>query len=140
MQTLHHARHAHLGDQKTVSQFRESSSTTHEQLARGVLSQCHGCQERKDKNLRNTTASSMHVNFPWHTLAFEIMCPFAICHIYQFIISVVDFFFSKVFDLRTASRDALTLARALMDCVVSYFGIPVGVLSDKGLEFTTSLW
>ena len=58
---------------------------------------------------------------------------------HKFILTVIDLFSKWAEAIPIRNKEALTVARALMDVFVSRFGVPLQLLTDNGKEFCNSV-
>ena len=58
---------------------------------------------------------------------------------HKFILTVIDLFSKWAEAIPIRNKEAVTVARALMDVFVSRFGVPLQILTDNGKEFCNSV-
>ena len=76
------------------------------------------------------------VGEPWERVAIDLTGPHPTSrsgHVY--ILTVIDLFTKWAEAIPLRNKEAVTVARALMDVVFSRFGVPLQLLSDNGKEF-----
>jgi len=76
------------------------------------------------------------VGEPWERVAIDLTGPHPTSksgHVY--ILTVIDLFTKWAEAIPLRNKEAVTVARALLDVVFSRFGIPLQLLSDNGKEF-----
>ena len=69
-----------------------------------------------------------------------MMGPLPSCDGKQYIVTFIDCFSRYVIAVPTADHKVPTVAQLLLQHVISAFGIPEAILSDRGAEFTSRLW
>ena len=75
----------------------------------------------------------------WDTLSIDIGGPLPPDHHHEFLIVFVDCFSKYTILIPSSNHTATTVSEAVMHHVVPYFGTPRRLLSDRGLEFISSI-
>ena len=132
----------HVGVEGVLRLFRERYSFKGAaRLCKEVVSKCLGCKLGKDYGRNNfKTEGHIEANRPWHTIAIDVMGPFRPQRGKRFIISIIDCYSKFCILLPQADHTAETVAKALFERVICYFGVPERVLSDNGPEFVGGVW
>ena len=58
----------------------------------------------------------------------------------RFIVTIMDVYSRYLIAIPVRNHKASTVSRCLYESVVSYFGTPRSILSDRGTEFTSVIW
>jgi transposase InsO family protein len=56
-----------------------------------------------------------------------------------YILTVIDLFTKHAEAIPLRNKEAISVARALFDCVLVRYGLPLQILSDRGTEFENSV-
>lgn len=70
----------------------------------------------------------------------DIMGPFPTVNNHRFIITFLDIFSEYSVLVLSPDHTASAVACAVMDRVITYFGVPTRILSDRGQEFVWYVW
>lgn len=134
LQIVHHSIAGHLGIKKLLSKFRENCAAAGDQsLFEEVVRSCHGCQVVLDYRQKPVPPGQIPGDYPCQVLSMNIMDPSSVVGQHCFVITFVDIFSGYCVLVPSAIHTAYTVARALVDWVVTYFGVPAR--SDCGQEF-----
>jgi hypothetical protein len=83
----------------------------------------------------------MTVGMPWERIGIDITGPHPKSRNgYVYMLTLMDYFtkWADAFPIR--NQEAGTVAKVLVDCVFSYFGMPLQILSDRGANFESRLF
>ena len=141
LSSLHSAQGGHPGFKKTLALFRSRYYTDGAPtLARDVTSQCLGCQIGTDYKLKTEVKGHITASRPWELVAVDVMGPLRMYDGKQYIVTFIDCFTRYVIAIPTSNHTVTTVAQLLLQHVISAFGVPEAILSDRGPEFTSRLW
>ena len=77
----------------------------------------------------------------WDVLSIDVMGPFVAGRKGErYILSIIDCFSRYLILVPLRDHTTTTVNRALYERVIGYFGCPQKILSDRGTEFTGSIW
>ena len=78
---------------------------------------------------------------PWDVVSIDIMGPFP-CDdkAKRFIVTMMDVYSRYIMAIPVQNHTAQTVSKCLYEHVVAYFGVSRSILSDRGVEFTSSVW
>ena len=112
--------------------------------AEDVARFCRKCPEcsmyHRGQLKRQGELQSFPVGEPFERIAIDLTGPHPTSrsgHVY--ILTVVDIFSKWAEAVSIRNKEAVTVARALMDVVIARFGVPLQLLSDNGKEFDNSI-
>ena len=146
-QEILHASHAiptagHLGELKTIHRVRERYFWIG--LVRDVttfVAGCRACQQFKSP--RRATQGELQpvvVTEPWHTVNLDTFGPLPATESgNSFVMVFTDHFTKWVEAFAVPSNDAATAARLLVNEIVSRYGAPSRLLTDRGSNFVSAL-
>ena len=138
-QELHSA--THLGGQALWKLFSDRySHKAGRRLCIEVAQSCPQCQLRSDYGHRLRTTGSIQSSGPWDTLSVDIVGPLPADCRHEFLIVFVDCYSRYTILVPASNHTANTVSDALLRHVVSYFGTPRRLLSDRGREFVGEVW
>ena len=102
---------------------------------------CRVCQEKTHPRVPTPgPLQPLAPTAPWDTLAMDIFGPLPVSdNGRRFVLVFGDLFTKWVIAEPLISQDADTVARALVNRVISTFGCPRALLSDRGTNFTSAL-
>ena len=73
---------------------------------------------------------------PWERIAIDLTGPHPVSRSgHTYILMVTDLFTKWAVAVPLRNKEAVTVARALLDVVLSRFRVPLQILSDNGKEF-----
>ena len=79
---------------------------------------------------------NLKVGEPWQILSMDIVGPVTQSSgQHRFILTILDLFTKFAFAIPLRNHEATTVARVLVDDVISMFGMPLAILTDRGGEF-----
>ena len=112
--------------------------------AEDVARFCRRCPEcsmyHRGQLKRQGELQGFPVGEPFERIAIDLTGPHPTSrsgHVY--ILTVVDIFSKWAEAIPIRNKEAVTVARALMDVVIARFGVPLQLLSDNGKEFDNSI-
>ena len=76
----------------------------------------------------------------FETIHMDLVGPLPQSQGFTHLLTVVDRFIRWPEAIALQSTDTVTVARALMHNWVSRFGVPQGLVSDRGSQFTSQIW
>jgi hypothetical protein len=128
----------HLGLKRTQNQLqlRAYWPGWAEDVARYCRRCAPCCMYHRGSPRRQGALQSFPVGEPWERIAIDLTGPHPKSrsgHVY--ILTVVDTFTKWAEGIPLRNKEAITVARALMDVVIPRFGVPLQILSDNGKEF-----
>ena len=109
-------------------------------VARSTVAQCVPCQLGKDYGPRKKFTGTTGALKPWQIIAVDIMGPLPSSRSNEYIITFNDCFTRFVIAIPSSNHRTSTIAQLMMTHVIAAYGVPEVVLSDRGTEFTSSLW
>ena len=78
---------------------------------------------------------------PWEILSVDVVRPLPRTkHGYRFVLSALDCFSRFVVLVPLEDHTAESVARALHERIIGYFGAPEKILTDRGQEFRSKIW
>ena len=132
----------HLGIKRTQHQLQLRAYWPG--WAEDVVRYCHRCTEcttyHRGQPNRQGVLQSFPVGEPFERIAIDLTGPHPTSrsgHVYM--LTIVDIFTKWAEAIPIRNKEAVTVARALMDVVISRFGVPMQILSDNGREFDNSI-
>ena len=132
----------HLGVKRTSAQLQLRAYWVG--WSNSVANYCARCPECSQYHCgnppRHGRLQPMVVGEPFEKLAIDLTGPHPTSRSGNvFILTVVDVFskFAEALPLR--NKEAVTVARALVDVVITRYGVPLQILSDNGREFENNL-
>ena len=141
MTAMHNSPGSHLGSKKLASLFRERywmpGVTT---VAKDIVKNCEACQKSKDYGPRKIPPGTTGARRPWHILAVDIMGPLEPSQGYRYVVTIIDCFSRYLIAVPTKDHTAKTVAQVLLTRAIAQSGVPEILLSDRGTEFTGTLW
>jgi len=132
----------HTGVKKTKSQVQRKSYW--HQWAADVERFCKSCPEcnqyfrgtPKRKGLLQAT----RVGECFEKIAIDLTGPHPTSKSgNNYILTVIDLFSKYAEAIPIPNKETITVARALFDVVISRYGVPLSILSDRGMEFESNL-
>lgn len=142
--SLHHdiPTAGHAGVKKTVHRIKERFwwKDLDADVTKYIQS-CHECSQRRDiGKLRAPLGSFNEPEAPFERIAIDIVGPLPLSESSnKYILSVVDHFSRFVEFVALPNQTAECVARALVHRVITKFGIPKQLLTDRGANFTGEL-
>lgn len=95
------------------------------ELVEETVRNCHGCQVDLDYGHKLVRAGKIQGEFPWHTLAVNILGPFPLSEGKQFVVIFQNMFLGYNILVANADHTAEPVAKLLVKRVIAYFGVPV---------------
>ena len=105
-----------------------------------VVQSCPQCQMGSDYGYCQKMTGVIQSRGPWDTLSIDIVGPLPADHRQEFLIVFVDCYSRYTILVPSSNHTANTVSEALLRHVVSYFGTPRRLLSDRGREFVGEIW
>lgn len=104
---------------------------------RRFCQRCHECATyHRGTPKRQGLLQVCPVGEPWERIAIDLTGPHPTSRSgHTYILTVIDLFTKWAEALPLRNKEAVTVARALVDVVISRFGVPLQLLSDNGKEF-----
>ena len=132
----------HLGAKKTLEIFRERFKGIKEYTqCETIVKACPSCQKGTDYKQRKKATGHINSTRPWDLLSVDVVGPLPYTKEgYRFILSIIDCFSRYTILVPLKDHTASSVSRALYEHVIGYFGVPRGILSDRGREFTGKIW
>ena len=132
----------HLGIKKTLGMFRERFKGVNEYTqCEAIVKACPSCQKGTDYKPKKKVAGHINSERPWDLLSVDIVGPLPRTKEgYRFILSIIDCFSRFTILVPLKEHTATTVSKALYEYVIGYFGVPKGILSDRGGEFCSQVW
>ena len=136
---LHEA--THIGGENLWRLFQKRYSFPRgRSICLDVAKACRACQRGTDYGPKKAPLGTISSSGPWDTLSVDIVGPLPRDHQCEFLVVFVDCFSRYTVLVPVKDHTAPTVSNALIQHVVSYFGVPRRILSDRGREFTGALW
>ena len=131
----------HLSKKKMLAVFRQRYTCRGVgQLARMIAETCRACQLGSDYHPRAIPPGAIRTHRPWQTLAVDVVGPFPASQGMRFIFTAIDCFSRYCILMPVKDHTATTVAHLLYERIIAYFGVPEVIHSDRGCEFTGTLW
>ena len=131
----------HLGGHALWKLFRDRySHKAGRRICLETTQSCPQCQLGTDYGHRQKTTGTIQSQGPWDTLSIDIVGPLPLDRSHKFLIVFMDCFSKYTILIPSSNHTASTVSEALMLHVISYFGTPRRLLSDRGREFISSIW
>lgn len=141
MKKIHHGPGGHMGVRRLLHIFQGRFWMPHaRKVASAVVAECTSCQLGKDYGPPRKFTGSTGALKPWQIVAVDIMGPLPKSYSNEYIITFNDCFTRFVVAIPSSNHRTSTIAKIMMTHVISAYGIPEVVLSDRGSEFTSELW
>ena len=132
----------HLGIKRTQHQLQLRAYWP--EWAEDVARFCRQCPEcatyHRGQPKKQGELQKFPVGEPFERLAIDLTGPHPTSrsgHVY--ILTVIDLFTKWGESIPLRNKEAITVARALMDVIFSRFGLPLELMSDNGREFDNSI-
>ena len=132
----------HLGIKRTATQIQlRAYWVGWSQAVKDYCSRCvKCCQYHRGNPPKQGPLQPMTVGEPFERLAINLTGPHPTsCSGNVYILTVLDVFTKYAEAIPLRNKEAVTVARALVDVVLSRFGVPLQILSDNGKEFENNL-
>lgn len=103
--------------------------------------QCSDCQ--RGKVVRHTKAPIEHLETPssrFQVIHLDIVGPLEVSAGHKYLLTIIDRFSRWPEAIPLVEVSALSCARALLSGWISRFGLPETIITDRGAQFTSSLW
>ena len=135
-------RQGHLGEHKTWKAFNRKFITAEgRKKCREIVRTCPECQLGKDYKQRHLPKGTIESSKPWDVVSIDIMGPFPYDDkAKRFIVTMMDVHSRYIMAIPVQNHTAQTVSKCLYEHVMAYFGVPRSILSDRGAEFTSSVW
>ena len=131
----------HLGGHALWKLFRDQySHKASRRICLETAQSCLQCQLGTNYGHRQKTTGTIQSQGPWDTLSIDIVGPLPPDHHHEFLIVFVDCFSKYTILIPSSNHTANTVSKALMCYVISYFGTPRRLLSNRGQEFISAIW
>ena len=132
----------HLGVKKTLGTFRKRFEGVHDYTqCEEIVKACPSCQKGTDYKPRKKVEGHINSEKPWDLLSVDVVGPLPCTKEgFRFILSIIDCFSRYTILVPIKDHTAATVSRALYEQVIGYFGVPRGILSDRGREFCGRIW
>ena len=132
----------HLGAKKTLDIFRERFKGVKEYTqCEAIVKACPSCQKGTDYKQKKKATGHINSTRPWDLLSVDVVGPLPYTKEgYRFILSIIDCFSRYTILVPLKDHTAKSVSKALYEHVIAYFGVPRGILSDRGREFTGKVW
>ena len=132
----------HLGIKKTLEMFRGRFKGVNDySLCETVVKSCPSCQKATDYKPRKKVTGHINSERPWDLLSVDIVGPLPRTKEgRRFILTIIDCFSRYTILVPLKDHTAVTVGKALYENVIGYFGVPRGILSDRGAEFRSQVW
>ncbi len=133
---------AHLGTQKTRYKLKQRFHWPSWYKDTDLFVQaCCTCQQRKSPNQAyQGPLNSLPVGFPWSKICIDHIGPLAMTQKgNRYILVITDTFSRYVEAIAVQDLSAKTTAQVLFDEIISRYGAPLELQSDRGTSFTASL-
>ena len=131
----------HLGINKTYSKIK--SYFYWNQCLRDVdnyIRTCPKCQTMKSKPNRNIPIHAMPIpSYPFEMIAVDFKGPINTSDPNKYILVFIDYFTRWAITIPTSSTTSEVIANALIEHVITKFGAPKKLLSDRGTNFLSNL-
>ena len=128
----------HLGVRRTTHQLQlRAYWPGWQQDVRRYCRRCHQCVTyHRGAPRKQGLMQAFPVGEPFERVAIDLTGPHPTSRSgHVFILTVIDLFTKWVEAIPIRNKEAVTVARALVDVVFSRFGVPLQLLSDNGKEF-----
>ena len=131
----------HLGGQALWKLFSDRySHKAGRRVCIEIAQSCPQCQLGSDYGHRLKTMGSIQSKGPWDTLSVDIVGPLPADRRHEFLIVFVDCYSRYTILVPANNHTASTVSDALLRHVVTYFGTPRRLLSDRGRKFVGEVW
>ena len=106
------------------------------------LKTCNVCNSRKGPTTRKQlNMRQFNVGAPFERLAIDILGPLPVTpRGNKYMVVVMDYFTKWPEAIPIKNQEALTVAEALLENVISRFGVPIELHSDQGRNFESELF
>ena len=102
---------------------------------------CIPCQQAKvSRHVRAPLSRFQNPTRRFEHIHVDVVGPLPTCRGFKHILTIVDRFTRWPEAIPVSDTSAITLARALLYNWISRFGTPAHITSDRGAQFTSSLW
>ena len=134
----------HLGIRKTLSKIRQRYYWPGLQNdVRSYVSSCEACLKRKNPN--KTLKAPMQINrsgYPMERIAIDILGPLPETEINhnRYVLVIADYFTKWTECFAISNIEASTVAKTLVEEIISRFGVPSVIHSDQGKQFESLLF
>jgi len=133
----------HMGERRTLEQVKRRAFWVG--WAADTRRHCRTCPEccsyKRGNAPRQGHLQQMTVGMPWERVGVDITSPHPKSRNgFVFILTVSDYFtkWADAFPIR--NQEATTVAKVLVDRVLSYLGMPLQILTDRGANFESQLF
>ena len=133
-----------LGIRKTIKEFRRQYYFPRfTEFLITYINSCLSCLQSKSVNQKTATSPlnpvSSNTSFPADLLEVDIVGQLPKSCSYSYIVTAMDVFTKYLIAQAVTSQSAEVVAKTLMQWFVRHSYIPLGILTDKGSAFTSSL-
>ena len=133
----------HLGEKKTRHGVQLRSywvgwkATVHQ-----VLQSCEPCQKyHRGKVQRQGAMQDMTMGAPWERIGVDITGPFPrSARGNKYMVTLIDHFTKWAEAIPVPNHEATTVSRVLLEQIITRFGVPQQILTDRGAEFESQLF
>ena len=133
----------HLGEKKTRRGVQQRAywigwkETVHQ-----VVQECEECQRyHRGKVAKQGEMKEMTMGAPWERVGVDITGPFPkSARGNKYMITLVDHFTKWAEAVPVPNHEATTVSRVLLEQVITRFGVPLQILTDRGSEFESKLF
>ena len=129
---------AHLGQEKTFERVRERYVWVgqHRDVIEWIR-KCPKCIQKLKPSKRNRPSMSIHnVDAPMKRIGIDVLGPLPVSDRgNKYILCVGDYFSKWITLIPIPNQEANTVAQVLIENVISVFGVPKQIHSDKGSNF-----
>jgi len=137
-----HTQSSHLGIQKCLTILKRRFYWPRmEETVNLVVNSCEACSREKNKCSRDKAPLSGTITGqPFERVAIDLTGPFNMtAHGNKYTLGIIDHFskFCSLIPIKDTS--AKTVAQALLDHWISFFGAPIEIISDNGTSFKNLL-
>ena len=134
---------AHLGQEKTWERVRERYFWVGQH--RDVIDwikKCPKCiQKMKPSKKARPTMFIHNVNSPTERIGIDILGPLPVSDRgNRYVLCIGDYFSKWITSIPIPNQEASTVAQVLIDNIISVFGVPKQIHSDKGSNFESKLF
>ena len=132
----------HLGLKKTLKTFRNrfQGVRDHAHCDR-IIKECQGCQKGTDYKPRKKATGHINSTGPWSLLSIDIVGPLPRSRQgYRYVMTIVDCYSRFTILVPLKDHTATTVSQVLYERVIGYYGVPKGILTDRGGEFRSQIW
>ena len=131
----------HLGGQALWKLFGDwYSFKSGRRFCMEVAQSCPQCQMGSDYGHRQKTTGAIQSQGQCDTLSADIVGPLPADNRQEYLIVFVDCYTRYTILVPASNHTANTVSEALLRHVVTYFGTPRRLLSDRGREFVGNVW